>query len=269
MKGFEVLGRSVRISGVLLMGLLGCHPAPTPPVFLWHSVGEGSPNDRYDLTAAEFDAQLTLLERHGATPVTFDDLWDARAGLRPLPAHAVVLTFDDGRACLFSQALPLLLKHRMKAEAFVVSSFLGEDEAHRHANQDDGGRHPFLLWSELAQMVESGAIIAESHSATHPRLPDLGTLAQRKEMEDSAHELRARLRAPIHFFAYPFGSSNEWTRLILATTDYRGGISVGKRWSDRWALPRTSIQRGATDLFERTLTDAFGPVRAAPPPGRK
>ena len=242
------------------MALLGssCNPRPPVPVFLWHAVGEGS-GDRYDLSVEELDQELTLLERYGAATVTLDALFEAREGKGALPPRAVVLTFDDGRACLFRQALPLLLKHHMRAEVFVSTAFLAEEGAPRVHNTDATGEHAYLTWPELREMVRSGAFVAEPHGVSHARLPDLPVAEQRREMVESGRVLRERLGLPAHFFAYPFGASTWTTRRLAESAGYRGALSVGARLGYTFAVPRTSLRRGTFAAFAKALGEAFGP----------
>jgi peptidoglycan/xylan/chitin deacetylase (PgdA/CDA1 family) len=228
-------------------------------VLLWHAVGEGS-QDVYDVPPAEFDGELALLERWGAKAITLDALFDALDGKAALPDHAVVLTFDDGRACLHSQALPLLQKHHQVAEAFVVTGGLSADDAHRLHFTDATGTHPYLTWPELRAMVASGAFVAESHSVSHQRLPDLSPSTQLSQMRDSAKVLRDTLKVPAHFLAYPYGSNTLFTQWLAWRAGYRGAVSVDARGPYRYAVPRFSLHRGGEDKLKTYLTQLWGPL---------
>jgi peptidoglycan/xylan/chitin deacetylase (PgdA/CDA1 family) len=245
----------------LALFLCGCDPSRGVPIFLWHSVGEGSPDDFRDVPVDEFDHELSEIEAHGATPITLDQLFDAREGKAQLPKQPVVITFDDGRACLLSGALPVLKKHHMVAEAFLISGFLGEDEAHRHVEHDEQGTHPYLLWSEARQLAESGAFRIESHSVHHLDMAGMSESDQRHEMLDSRTALHERLGAPVDFFAYPFGAFDHTNRDIAEATGYRGAVTVQSGLGSRYAMKRTSLHRGYPNLVEQTLDDAFGQVR--------
>jgi peptidoglycan/xylan/chitin deacetylase (PgdA/CDA1 family) len=109
-------------------------------------------------------------------------------------------------------------------------------------------------------MVDSGAFVVESHSRAHLRLPELSTAAQREEMTASGRALRERLNVPVHFFAYPFGSSTWWTQLLAREAGYRGAVSVAPRGPYRFAVPRMSIRRGATREFAEGLARAWGEI---------
>ena len=243
----------------LVLGLFaaGCRYRSVP-IFLWHSVGEGQPGDQYDLTPDEFDAQLTLIEKFGATPITLTQLFDAEDSKGPLPKRPVVLTFDDGRACLYTQALPILKKHQMTAENFVVTSYLGEDAQHRVIRQDDQGEHPYLLWSEAKVMQESGFFKTESHSSNHLRMGLVDEEVQQKELVESKQDLERRLKVSIPFFAYPFGSFNTPSLRLAQAAGYRAALAVDKGIGRRYALKRVSVWRDSTPKVEQALQRAFG-----------
>lgn len=250
----------MRLPPVLLALTLaaGCNPARGVPIFLWHAVGEGSPQDLYDVPAAEFEDELRTLERFGVTTVSLDQLIDARTGGAPLPERAVVLTFDDARACLRTAAMPLLLAHKMSAEVFVVTSWTGEDDAHRHVVEDDTGRHPYLTWPELAEMVQSGAFRVQSHSVTHRHPSKLSREELAAEIVDSRRILTERLGVPVNFFAYPLGASSSAWRDEAERAGLRGALTVEKGLGTRFAMKRQSLLRENAGVLTEVLTATFG-----------
>lgn len=250
-----------RASTALLVLCAACSPARGVPIFLWHAVGEGS-GDPYDVSPEEFDRELGDLEAFGATPVTLAQLFDARAGRAVLPARAVVLTFDDGRRCQLTAALPLLKKHHMVAESFVVTSQLGEDEAHRQVERDAHGEHPFLTWPEVLQLQASGLFVIEAHGVEHVRFSALDAAGQQRQLRGSKQLLEARLGHPVDFFAYPFGSFTWRSRDLAEQAGYRAALAVQKGLGSRYALKRVSLQAGGERFLRQALQEAFG----APPP---
>ena len=235
-----------------------CNPARGVPILLWHAVGEGSADDGYDVPAEEFERELALIESSGARTVSLDQVFDARNGGAPLPARAVVLTFDDGRAGLLSSALPLLEKHGMSAELFVVPAWTGDDEAHRHVEQDAQGKHSYLLWPELAQMVKGGVFHVQSHGMAHRPYNALSAEEMRRELVDSRLAITAHLGVPVNFYAYPFGGF-DWTYQSEAeAAGYRAAVAVGSGLGTRFGLRRYSLHRGQEEALRAILADAFG-----------
>jgi len=247
-----------RLLLLLALALCGCNPARGVPIFLWHAVGRGCSGGVYDLPDEEFDRELSDLESYGATPITLKQLFDARDGKATLPARPVILTFDDGRRCQLTHVLPLLEKHKMVAETFVVTTFLGDDDAHRYIEHDAHGDHAYLTWPELVQMEKSGRFVAESHGVTHERLSAATRDAQLAQLQNSKELLAQRLGHPIEFFSYPFGSFTSETRDLAEQAGYRAAVSVQKGLSTRYGLKRVSLGAGNERDLQRALHDAFG-----------
>ncbi len=236
-----------------------CHPAQGVPILLWHSVGEGSAADRYDVPVEEFDRELALVERFGARAVTLDQVFDAASGGTPLPPRAVVLTFDDGRACLRSGALRVLERRGLTAELFVVTSWLAEDEARRRVVADEWGSHAYLTWPELRELAASGAFRVQSHSVSHRRLRGLSEDEAWRELVDSRAAITARLGRPVNFFAYPFGATSFRLASLVEDAGYRGAVVVDAGLpGGRYTLKRRSVWRGCEHVVAEALEEAFG-----------
>lgn len=78
-----------------------------------------------DATPEEFDRQLETVHRY-LTPIGLRELVDFRKRNRPLPERPVIVTFDDGYRECRDIALPLLLKHGVKASFFIATRYLSE-----------------------------------------------------------------------------------------------------------------------------------------------
>jgi peptidoglycan/xylan/chitin deacetylase (PgdA/CDA1 family) len=74
-------------------------------------------------TPDDFERDLVYLKTH-FTPVSHDDIVAHREGVRPLPARAAAVSFDDGFAESFSVARPLLKKHGVPGTFFVCNEFI-------------------------------------------------------------------------------------------------------------------------------------------------
>jgi peptidoglycan/xylan/chitin deacetylase (PgdA/CDA1 family) len=142
------------------------------PVFTFHSVEP----DR-------FESQLKYLKENGYETLTADAFEAILNRDMPLPERAVLLTFDDGLASLWSTAYPLLKKYESKAVAFVIPGLVPEGDVPR-PNLDDGARtgrpaddkqekpllKRFCTWGEIRTMQQSGVIDIQSHSLHHARI---------------------------------------------------------------------------------------------------
>jgi peptidoglycan/xylan/chitin deacetylase (PgdA/CDA1 family) len=96
----------------------------------------------WTLSQGVFEQCLTFFKRH-YTVVSLHDLLAALRGVRPLPPHSLLLTFDDGYADNLDYALPVLRRYGLPAVVFVVSDAIGqkrrpwtEDFLHAYLNGD-------------------------------------------------------------------------------------------------------------------------------------
>lgn len=124
-------------------------------------------------------------------------------GSVPLPERAVAITFDDGYASVAALAWPILQARRVPATVFVIGGRLGLDN--RWPGQPAWvPTMPLLDAGAVRALVASGAEIG-GHSSSHPRLPELDTLALDEEMRVAADRLEQVAQAPVRYFAYPYG----------------------------------------------------------------
>ena len=73
-----------------------------------------------------FEDQLKALKNAGYKSVGFLELAEAYRGGKVLPKKSFVITFDDGHADLYTNALPLLIKYDFKAVVFVITGKVGQ-----------------------------------------------------------------------------------------------------------------------------------------------
>ncbi len=134
-RGSRLLGRVLQAPGAdALIGWLervGPWPAHRVVVLTYHRVDEPGVDGRDDrlisATPAQFEVQMAHLAR-GYAPVSIDDVLAARDGGRPLPARAVLVTFDDGCEDFEHHAWPVLARHGVPATVFVPTAFVGRPD---------------------------------------------------------------------------------------------------------------------------------------------
>jgi peptidoglycan/xylan/chitin deacetylase (PgdA/CDA1 family) len=134
----------------------GALPKGHVPVFVFHSVEPRS-----------FDHKLEYLQDNNYVTFSVTEYFDVVTGAREAPERAVLLTFDDGRASVFSEGFPLLSRRGMKATLFLVPARLRKaDESAVTAGPNEG----FMSWDEVRLLARSGLFDLESHSLTHARV---------------------------------------------------------------------------------------------------
>lgn len=231
----------------------GCHPEV--PVLLYHEVGCGT-RDVRDVPAAELDRQLAWLEGHGYHYVS------ARDALAPgakLPERPVAITFDDGAACVYSAAFPVLRAHRAPFTLFLVSDWVTADPAARHPQPlEDGEKVPTLTWSEVSEMAASGLATVGSHGRDHLYLRRVGPESLEDQISGARADLAAGAGGAVDLFAYPFGAFDDGALEAVRLAGYAGAYAVGVGLGGTFAYRRRSVHRGLTDAqFEALLHDRW------------
>lgn len=109
--------------------------------------------------------QFEWLRQNGYTPVSVDQLEDARQGKRPLPPRAVLLSFDDGYESFYTRVFPLLKLYQYPAVMALVGSWL--DISGKQLVQygsEKRKRNGFLSVKQIREMQSSGLVEFASHT---------------------------------------------------------------------------------------------------------
>jgi biofilm PGA synthesis lipoprotein PgaB len=150
--------------------------APQPPgSFLslcYHNVEDDDPDQRFDgVSTSHLIEQMSWLKHEGYTPISINDLLAARAGKKPLPPKAVLLTFDDGYKSFYTRVYPILKAYHYPAVIGIVDEWMkgGSSGAGHPGDRVRYGettmpRSAFLTWAEVREMKKSGLIEIASHS---------------------------------------------------------------------------------------------------------
>jgi peptidoglycan/xylan/chitin deacetylase (PgdA/CDA1 family) len=128
------------------------------PVLLYHGVAEraefGNQADAfYAVAPAEFAKQMALLHHAGYAAITLEQFrrFHAREPV-DLPAHPLLITFDDGRADAVRNADRVLARYGWSAAMFVDVGAV------------TGGAAEYATWQQLAAMQRSGRWSIQLHA---------------------------------------------------------------------------------------------------------
>ncbi len=237
------------------------------PILMYHAVDEHiDPSEAaWSVRASDFDAQMQLLRDDGWSSLTLRELcgfWER--GEAP-PSRSVVVTFDDGHACLHDLALPIMARHGIRSTLFAISGFLG-----RASSYDDGFGtvpRPMMDAGQLQAMHAAGHEIG-SHTHTHPDLRALPRAQLLDELTRSRAELEALVGAPVETFAYPHGWFDRAVHDAVIQTGYRCAVSVMCGLNDA-STPRHLLRRSnlgvhtTLERFRQALRHGASPLGVA------
>ncbi|MCQ9616444.1 polysaccharide deacetylase family protein [Paenalcaligenes niemegkensis] len=135
-------------------------------VLAWHDVEDSDPSQKYlSVSTAHLQQQFSWLKTSGYTPVSVDQILEARAGGPPLPDRAVVLTFDDGYSSFYDRVYPLLMAYQWPAILAPVGTWVDAPDG---GTVDFGGepvaRERFLHWDQIEEMAASGLVEIGAHT---------------------------------------------------------------------------------------------------------
>lgn len=215
------------------------------PILMYHEIaGAGNTESRLAVAPADFAAQLDFLHSNGFSTITAAQLAAVHAGdVTSLPPRPVVLTFDDGFADFYEEALPLLRERGFTATVYVTTDWISGAAT----NRPRPGR--MLTWQQIRDSAHNGVEIG-AHSCTHPQLDQLADGELALELRASKLTLEDQLGIRVPGLAYPFGYSNSRVRRIARESGYAYACAVGNTQmgakSDLFALPRLTIRRATT-----------------------
>ncbi len=125
-------------------------------------VGDYDP-DQYALSTANLIDQFTWLRDNGFHPVSIDQIIAAQEENQHLPANAVLLTFDDGLASVYTRVYPLLKLFGYPAVVSIVTNWIETDDVVEYAGHELR-RDGFLTREQILEMQASGLVEIASHS---------------------------------------------------------------------------------------------------------
>lgn len=131
----------------------------------FHGVDEPADLESDSVTGKVLVEFFEWLRGTGWTAVSLDDLSAAARGTRPLPAKAILITFDDGDRSLYTRVFPLLKAYRYPVVAALVGRWM-EDRPDGTVVYEDKvvPRNRFISWAEAREMQASGLVEFASHS---------------------------------------------------------------------------------------------------------
>jgi peptidoglycan/xylan/chitin deacetylase (PgdA/CDA1 family) len=167
------------------------------PILMYHHISPAPTHNLLDesltVKPSMFAAQLDYLKAQGYHTITFNQLFNALYFGAPLPAHPIILTFDDGYEDVYQYALPLLRSHGFSGMFYIITGVVGQPN--------------YMNWNQIRDLLAQGMQIG-SHTVHHISLGwiVIGDPQQtQQELQVSQATLQKQLGIAIQQFCYPSG----------------------------------------------------------------
>ena len=188
------------------------------PVLCYHQIRRATAGDDagarpYIVAPAVLSRQMQALADAGYHTVTGDELVAHVARGARLPAKPILLTFDDASAGQFTDALPILRRHRFVATFFVMTVVLDK---------------PGWLTRNQVRTLDRAGMTIGAHTWDHSAVPEYANGDWGKQIDDPTRELSDLVGHPIRLFAYPFGL---WDRAAIPHL-WEAGLLAGFQLAD-------------------------------------
>jgi hypothetical protein len=176
----------------------------TVPILMYHLVGPFPDRAVYTnlnsyildyeltVTPAAFTQEIAYLLQNDYTSISLNRLSDALLYGLPLPAHPVVLTFDDGFLNEWQYAVPTLERAHYTAVFFPCSGIIGQTLGHES----------YMTAADLADLASSGFWVQDHTYNDGTSLWGRSPAQMNFLAGDTAHSLEALTQQPIQFIAY-------------------------------------------------------------------
>lgn len=212
-----------------------------PFILMYHSIADDS-GDPYSVSVDAFREQISWLSknRFDVVPLSFLLQSMQKHNYRIL-RKKVVITFDDGYQDFITNALPILLDHKVLATVFLVTDMLG-----KRASWSEAGANVPLMSEDEVRYIKTKGISLGSHTATHENLTLLNHDVLQRQLRDS-HDSLTRLGESFCAFSYPWGKWSSPIADAVKTAGYECALAVGEEmWltaENRYCLPRITMTR--------------------------
>jgi peptidoglycan/xylan/chitin deacetylase (PgdA/CDA1 family) len=214
------------------------HGHDAVPILMYHVIAPAPAGAKYAglwVAPAALQAQVAALAHAGYQAVTLDAVLDGWSGKDTLPAHPVVLSFDDGYLSQGRDAGAILAKAHWPGVLNLAWHNLGVP----------GG----LSRTRVRELIRAGWEI-DAHSLTHPDLTTLGPDALQREVAGSRAAIRDAFKVPVNAFCYPAGRFDPAVEAAVRAAGYRAATSelpgAATPTQDRYALSRIRVDAADT-----------------------
>jgi peptidoglycan/xylan/chitin deacetylase (PgdA/CDA1 family) len=230
------------------------------PILMYHVIQTPGPTVAFPglwVPPAEFADQMHSLRRAGFTAITMDQAWGYWKYGALLPKHPVIVTFDNGYASQYTNALPILRAMHWVAVMNLQLSL--------HAPEG-------LTPKQVRGMIAAGWEL-DSQTFTHPDLDTASAAKLQYEIVEARRRTQRNYGVPVNWFCYPSGHYNPRVVQVVKQAGFLGSVTVVPGWGsklDTYRLARLRVLGGTSGaaLVDQVLANKNNPLPPiAYPPG--
>ena len=212
----------------------------TVPVLMYHVINPppaGAPFPGLYVPSDEFAAQMQALKAAGWHAVTMDQLkayWTRGVPLGP--GKPIVLTFDNGYASQYENALPVLKRLGWVGNENIQLTGLPPSQ---------GG----LTDAQVRGLIAAGWEL-DTQGISHADLITLDASELQYQIATARQTLQKRYGVPVNWFCYPSGHYDATVIAAVKAAGFVGSTTVIPGWAsggeDPYRLPRLRVLGGTT-----------------------
>jgi peptidoglycan/xylan/chitin deacetylase (PgdA/CDA1 family) len=212
----------------------------TVPVLMYHVINPppaGAPFPGLYVPSSEFAAQMRALKADGWHAITMDQLeayWSRGVALGP--GKPIVITFDNGYASQYVNAMPVLKRLGWVGDENIQLTGLPPSQ---------GG----LTNGDVRGLLAAGWEL-DTQGMSHADLITLDAAQLHYQVDTAREILRKRYGVPVDWFCYPSGHYDPTVIAAIKAAGFVGSTTVIPGWANRtedpYRLPRLRVLGGTS-----------------------
>lgn len=230
------------------------------PILVYHVINTqplgSSANSALYVPVDEFSSQMKALKSNGWHAVTLNQLqayWTSGTSLGP--GKPIVISFDNGYASQYTNALPVLKGLGWAGVENLELTGLPPSE---------GG----LTDAQIRGLIAAGWEL-DTQGLTHADLVTASPGQLTDEVSTARQTLRSRYGVPANWFSYPSGDYDPNVVAAVRSAGYVGAVTVNPGWAspqqDRFSLPRLVVTGGTSPSQLLTQISSAMATTSVPP----
>ena len=189
---------------------------------------------------------------HPVTLNQFEAYWTR--GVPLATGKPIVITFDNGYASQYTNALPVLKR----------LGWVGVENLQANGlSPADGG----LSESQVRGLIAAGWEL-DAEGVSQPDLTILGATQLQTEVAGARRDLQGRYSVPVNWFGYPSGDYNPDVTAAVRAAGFVGATTIVPGWASpqesRFRLPRVQVTGGTSPSALLSQIAAAATTTSAP-----